>query len=270
MSQLIGTKKAMQILGVGSTTIERWADEDRLPSVQTAEGNRRFRLTDVVALLQGESREMPGDLLSVDNWVEHLTVGIDTAVVRRSLVELHGRLGDWFQVADFLGKVLEEVGDRWCTGKISIIDEHIASGLLEHALTAVVTSMPTAAGAPVCLFATLTGEQHTLGLSLARLCIKSSAYKCLWAGAETPVTEITGAIGDIRPAAVALSASAWSTDAGSLSSACRKIETACLEHRASLILGGRGLWPQDTGHNWYRCHRFEDLRAVLEEINTAW
>ena len=87
MSKLISTKRAMRILGVGSTTIKRWANENKLQSVRTAGGHRRFRLTDVESLLQQQSGNMPGDLLDVDNWIALLTLQTDVAGVRNALLE---------------------------------------------------------------------------------------------------------------------------------------------------------------------------------------
>jgi excisionase family DNA binding protein len=47
----ISTKEAMKLLGVGSTTIKRWADDGRLPSGRTAGGHRRFSRKDVMRLM---------------------------------------------------------------------------------------------------------------------------------------------------------------------------------------------------------------------------
>ncbi len=52
MTEWISTKRAMQMLGVGSTTVKRWADEGALPSSRTVGGHRRFREDDVKRLLE--------------------------------------------------------------------------------------------------------------------------------------------------------------------------------------------------------------------------
>ena len=49
---LITTRAAASLLGVGTTSVKRWADEGTLPCVKTAGGHRRFRRSDVMALLR--------------------------------------------------------------------------------------------------------------------------------------------------------------------------------------------------------------------------
>ncbi len=259
----------MEILGVGSTTIKRWANENKLRYVRTAAGHRRFRLADVEALLRPRPRTPGGDLIDVQGWIQLLSEQQDAALIRDALLELRHRLGNWYAAADLLGEVLEQIGIRWTNNELSIVEEHIATGLLDQALASVVTSMQTPADAPACLLATLNNEWHTLGLSLARLCVGSSGFKPLWVGANTPVNEIVDAVAALEPAVVALSASAWSSDAGTLGNACRAIETACGEHGARLVLGGRGAWPEEIADCACRCHSFGDLRAVLEGIDTG-
>jgi len=44
---LLTTKQAADILGVGTTSIKRWSDEGKLPAYKTAGGHRRYRRADV-------------------------------------------------------------------------------------------------------------------------------------------------------------------------------------------------------------------------------
>jgi len=66
--QLITTRAAASLLGVGTTSIKRWADEGTLPCVRTAGGHRRFRRNDVLALLHSGDPEAapPPDVSSTD------------------------------------------------------------------------------------------------------------------------------------------------------------------------------------------------------------
>ncbi|MCO4764109.1 MAG: helix-turn-helix domain-containing protein [Myxococcales bacterium] len=50
MSDLLSTRAAAALLGVGTTTIKRWADEEVLACVKTAGGHRRFRRTDLESM----------------------------------------------------------------------------------------------------------------------------------------------------------------------------------------------------------------------------
>lgn len=92
----------MKILGVGSTTIKRWANEQKLPFIRTVGGHRRYRQADVESLLQSRSAGMPQDLLAVDDWIKLLSGKTDVAVVRETLGILHDHYGNWFLAADLL------------------------------------------------------------------------------------------------------------------------------------------------------------------------
>ena len=57
MDELITTKMAAELLGVGTTSIKRWSDEGKLPAFKTAGGHRRYRRADVERLLQRKAHE---------------------------------------------------------------------------------------------------------------------------------------------------------------------------------------------------------------------
>ena len=47
---LLSTRAAASLLGVGTTSIKRWSAEGILPCIKTAGGHRRFRRADVLSL----------------------------------------------------------------------------------------------------------------------------------------------------------------------------------------------------------------------------
>ena len=47
---LLSTRDAAAYLGVGTTSIKRWADDGVLPCVRTVGGHRRFRVSDIQRL----------------------------------------------------------------------------------------------------------------------------------------------------------------------------------------------------------------------------
>lgn len=56
-SEFLSTNKAAELLGVGTTSIKRWADEGRLQCIKTAGGHRRFRRSEVLSMME----EPPAD-----------------------------------------------------------------------------------------------------------------------------------------------------------------------------------------------------------------
>lgn len=55
--ELLGVGEAATLLNVSNGTIRRWSDSGALQAVRTPGGQRRFRRSDVVALLSPESVE---------------------------------------------------------------------------------------------------------------------------------------------------------------------------------------------------------------------
>ncbi|MBX6754925.1 MAG: helix-turn-helix domain-containing protein, partial [Thermorudis peleae] len=48
--------EASRLLGVGQSTLRRWSDSGKLPVYRTAGGHRRFRESDVLAMLRSGAR----------------------------------------------------------------------------------------------------------------------------------------------------------------------------------------------------------------------
>lgn len=252
------------MLGVGSTTIKRWADDNTLSHIRTAGGHRRFKRTDVERLVR-EQALSSSDVVSADKWVVWLTENADVVFVRDEIEDLRTKLGDWFRVADFLGAVVTRIGQRWATGECSIIEEHMATNRLSLALAAISSAFPVPGNARVCLLATLSGEQHSVGLGLTQLCLRSAGLEALWAGTSVPVGDLVAYIRNNEQQMVGLSASKWSTDYGFLSKACSSIAEVCREREITLILGGEGAWPDSVEYGC-RCQSFADLRVTLEAL----
>ncbi|MBT8492762.1 MAG: helix-turn-helix domain-containing protein, partial [Deltaproteobacteria bacterium] len=53
--ELLTTRQAAEIVGVGTTSIKRWSDEGKLPAIKTAGGHRRYRRRDVEQLISDQS-----------------------------------------------------------------------------------------------------------------------------------------------------------------------------------------------------------------------
>jgi excisionase family DNA binding protein len=265
MTQWINTKQAMQILGVGSTTIKRWANENRLPYIRTSGGHRRFNLQEVENIIGHKTTPPKRDILSPALWVSWLTCKADVTYIRDLIVKLHEQLGDWFEVADFLGQVTELLGTSWDNNNTSMLEEHIASAHLDLALSGLATSIRPTNSAPTCMLATLSGEQHTVGLSLAHLCLRSAGFKTYWAGANTPIEELVYGLEYWSPSVIALSASKWSTDSGDLAKGYRYLASACQARDIELILGGSGSWPIIDDHG-ARYRSYIELRTCMEDL----
>lgn len=239
---LVGTDEAARMAGVGPTAVKRWADQGLLPCIRTPGGHRRFSRAGVEALIRRQHGDLGGGLVDL-----LLRVGDGHAVEGRLLAD-RARLGAWYLVAEAIAPALVELGARWEAGSISVLEEHLASERLARALTRISGALPLAPSAQRCLLASAEGDDHTLGLALAELCLREAGWNTLWAGRATPTAELERTIRRGEVGLVALSASACSTDALALRRQAEQVGEACLEGGAALALGGTGPWPERPTH----------------------
>ena len=256
---LIKTPEAARLLGVGPTTVKRWVDQGRLNCVTTPGGHRRFKRSDVEYMRLALGGEL--DDFTV-RCLQHMLSEVDAYGLQATCIEMRGQLGSWWQVADRFGAVLTDLGRRWQAGECSVGQEHAASRQLQDSLTACGAALPSPPNEPLCVLAAVEDELHTLGLSLAELCLREAGLESLWLGAPTPTSVLIETIERRSPAIVALSASAWSSDADLLLQHYGQIAKACRRCSATLVLGGAGNWPQRPAYG-YRVHGFAEFVGIL-------
>ena len=262
VTELLSTSEAARIIGVGTTSVKRWADDGLLDCVRTAGGHRRFTRDSLDRFVRLQRHEEPPDD-AVDRWIDVLLSEMSQEL---ALVRARARLGSWHRVAQELEPVLTEVGARWARGELSVGDEHIASERLSRALARIVESLPLLPSAPGCLLACVETEQHTLGLSLAEVCFRELGWASVWLGARSPTEAIVEQVrANQRIRLVGLSASESFQDAALLRRIQSVVGSACREHDVTLVLGGAGPWPDapSYGHRVWGFHDFEALRNQL-------
>ena len=174
--------------------------------------------------------------------------------------------GAWWRVADAVGPVLEELGKRWADEKISVLQEHVASERLARGLAWCAQNLAVAPEAPCGLLLTADGDDHTLGLSLAEICLREAGWSCRWAGRRTPSDEVEEVVRRGQVQMVALSASAGSTDPSKLSRQYRGLVEAARPRGVVLVLGGGGAWPEDPAYG-HRLRSFRELSSLLSRLS---
>jgi DNA-binding transcriptional MerR regulator len=108
-------------------------------------------------------------------------------------------------VRDVLGPALKEVGERWHRGEFTIGQERIASSAARRQLTTLLNSFNSIARGPSIVFATLSGEQHELGILMHAALAASHLLRAYYLGADLPPAEIANYAERVGAAAVAVS-----------------------------------------------------------------
>ena len=241
MDELLSTVDVGRLAGVGPTAVKRWADQGMLPCVKTGGGHRRFERREVQRFL--DSIRGPTSTSFVD-----LLLHSDGLGVEARLLTERSRLGSWLAVAEMLGGVLAEMGELWRAGRITILQEHLASERLARALARISDALPVQPGAPRCVLACAEGDRHALGLSLVELALREAGWATLWAGQDTPAVALAELARDKGAEMIAVSASAATTDAGGLRRQAEVLGEACSGSGVALCLGGSGPWPDPPPH----------------------
>jgi len=100
---------------------------------------------------------------------------------------------------------LEELGDRWECGEISVAQEHFASGVLRGRLLGMARGWGQGLG-PAAVLACLPGEQHDIGLVAFGLALRARGWRIVYLGPDCPVANVAEASERLDARLVVLSA----------------------------------------------------------------
>jgi len=264
MSRWISTAAVAKQLGVGTTSVKRWAEQGLLLCRHTPGGHRRFDVDQVTEFMRSHSALKSTVSNNVETWLEIFSGPTSQHAAYDAILQARSRLPSWCALADELGEVLVAVGQMWRAGNMSITTEHELSELLGRALAQCASTIP---GNPDkrCILATAPGDPHTLGLSLLEVCIREMGYGTRWLGARTPVEELTKACADPTTCMIALSASGESRDVGLLDRYLESLKADATENEVVVLLGGHGRWPADPPVG-LRLMTFSELPTTLRRV----
>jgi DNA-binding transcriptional MerR regulator/methylmalonyl-CoA mutase cobalamin-binding subunit len=184
------------------------------------------------------------------------------AVLRRAAV----LLGAVEFLEGVVAPLFRRIGEAWHEGRLSVAQEHLATGVARAEVSRLARSFPVAPGAPVLVVATPAGERHEVGALLVAAAAAVEGWRVAYLGADLPAPEIAGAVRETGARAVALS-SVYVADAevvGSEIEALRRL----LPAEVPLLLGGAGvaaLAGHLGGDGAIRVGGLADLRSRLRE-----
>lgn len=245
-SEWLTSAEAASLLGVSASTVKRWVDAGELDSERTEGGHRRIRRVALELFRARLSGADPATQGPAAQLVELLLSDAAAQQIEARLLELRGKAGSASALGDWLAPALASIGERWQSGRISILEEHFASERLGRALARLAEWIPVSEGAPRALLATAQGDDHTLGLSMCELVVREAGWATLWAGRNTPPHDLAELVrsGGRQISMVLISASITSQDRRALALQERMLGAVCREAGAQLVMGGQGAWPE--------------------------
>ena len=102
-------------------------------------------------------------------------------------------------LTDVAAPLVESVGEAWAAGRIAVRHEHLVSEVLSSKLRLLLSAYDDQSSGPTVLLATLSDEQHGLGLEMVALYLALEGVTPRLLGVNTPPDQIA-------EAAIALSA----------------------------------------------------------------
>lgn len=168
-------------------------------------------------------------------------------------------------LTEFLSKTIvplnKLVGDAWLRGEIRVFEEHLYSEQLTSVLNTAIASIRDSNGTPRILLTTLPGEEHALGLLMAKATLCLCGASCVMLGVQTPINEIVEAARAHKSDIVTLSFSS-AMPVAQVKSGIEQLRNA-LPKNVGLWVGGAGVARQR------KTEQGVQLMGPLSDLNDA-
>ncbi|MFP4513153.1 MAG: B12-binding domain-containing protein, partial [Acidimicrobiales bacterium] len=141
----------------------------------------------------------------VDEFIALAVEGNSKAAVDLVLELLDDLVPSETIITELLAPVQREVGARWQRNELSVADEHLASGVTESALHALVGVDAVRAESGLVVVACAEGDWHTLAAKMFAEQLRGRGVVVAFLGASTPAEHIATFLRRHRPEALAVS-----------------------------------------------------------------
>lgn len=217
----ISTEEAAAALGVGVSTVKRWADTGVLPADRTAGGHRKLLRAQVLNLARAgrlpagklDAALLPGDVFDAKQMQAALLDVLLAGRADEARALLARARRDHVPIAriadEVIAPVMAEVGRRWHAGKIDVWHEHRASHACMAALHDVQADLQANArgNRPTAVGGAAEGDPYYLPSLLVQMVLLEEGWNAVNLGPDVPFASLTGAMKELRPKLVWLSVS---------------------------------------------------------------
>lgn len=160
--------------------------------------DRGHRIGEAVALLRRNSepeRANADALLPIEQQREALMKAL-IAFDRARADQVYHRVSGYAirrVIDEVLLPVLQEVGDGWHAGEISVAQEHFTSAFIREQLITMLGRLESGPiGGPVAVCAGYPGESHEIGLLAVAVKLALRGWRVAYLGADLPLEELAG------------------------------------------------------------------------------
>lgn len=213
---LVTPKQVAQAIGVSESSLKRWCDQGRIPTVRTVGGHRRLAVENVVQFLRqsGHPLERP-ELLGLPSNTGRTVAVLERARpelrdaliagdedrVRRIVVDLHLSGHSVAEICDqVVAPPLHDVGDLWNCGEVEVYRERRACELCTRVLLELRSIIPEPpGGAPRALGGAPECDPYTLPTLMVEIVLRQAGWSAQSLGARLPFATLAAAASEAKP-----------------------------------------------------------------------
>lgn len=286
MKELVSPRQVAQAINVSESSLKRWCDQGKIPTVYTAGGHRRIPVNGVLAFLRESGHEIHNpELLGLpaattgggerklqnerSRLVRALVAGEEAVCVEVTL-NLYLAKHPMSVICDeVLSKAFEEVGQKWEDGEIAVYHERRSCELCQRAMHEVRRIFPElSADAPIAVGGTVDGDPYTLASSMVELVLRDLGWRATSLGNMLPFSSLTHALCDTRPKLFWVSVSVI-RELNSFLEQFERLSTLAFENDVTLVVGGQALADDVRKQMRYSayCDNFQHLETIAHEAS---
>ncbi len=101
--------------------------------------------------------------------------------------------------------LFRKIGDLWASGRMKIVNEHLASNCARNILWDMLRTVEITSGAPKIVIGTPVGQWHELGALAAALAAVEAGWRPIYVGSNLPAEELASAVAQFGASCIGLS-----------------------------------------------------------------
>lgn len=177
-------------------------------------------------------------------------------------------LGTEIFIEKLLNPLLTLIGDRWRTGELRPVHEHMASSIIRSLTYILRNNTPCLPDAPKMIVSTPINQLHELGALLAGIIAELKGWKVTYLGANLPAEEIAAAVRFTNSKAVTISIS-YKSDDLMIAKELRKLRKL-IGNEVALIVGGRAAGHYEAVLDQVgvlKIKSYDHFKEILEQLS---
>lgn len=291
MKQSYSTKELARMWDVSESTIKRWADAGTLKCRKTVGGHRKFELKDILEFqshcgLGAKGLSAEKECADLDDELEHLLAepdfaGLSERFKQAALAGYNGFAASLLNqyhthglslaviAEEIIRPAMHDIGEMWRTGKISVLDEHLATLATTQALADLHSKIEKKGNSNrLALVGCSEGELHQLASSLVRDLLESNGWQVVYFGQHTPLFSFAEAVTRFKPELVCISI----TMSDNLERAARDYEglrRAASKQKTRIVIGGAALRDEEVRARFRGASYAATLQDLLDVIRSG-